>query len=158
MSSYPNIRTPSVNQEISTIDRVTRTQFDYGSSRSRLRFLRAKSLLDASVVLTQIEFNLFVNWFDVTINSGRDYFTLLIDTGNGSENIQCKFTEIYNATRSGRLWNVKLMLEVAQTSPQITPLSQSEIDAFLTWGANDFGVFEPIFNDVINNLNGVWDV
>ena len=157
MANYPKIRTPLVSGlGLNPVDTVVRTNFDYGSSRSRKRFTFAKTIIKASAVYTPVEYAVFVNWYKTTINNGQDYFNLLLDTGYTPDVISCKFTEIYQATKNRGLWSVSMSLEVASTAPENNPLTSDELDAFDSYAANDFAIFETLFNDKINNLSSVW--
>lgn len=160
MADYPNIRPPLISgQSLDKTDRVVRTDFDYGNSRSRMRYLRAKTVISCTALYTQAEFTVFANWFDSIVNFGQDYFNITLNTGVGQgETISAKFTEVYSASRQSGLWAVSMSLEVAQTATELSPLTADEIEAFNSYyNVNDFAVFEAKFNNEMLTLGAAWD-
>lgn len=152
------MRTPLISgYSLEPTDTVTRTQFDYGVSRSRKRFERANTLTSAGFRFNENEFTVFVNWYETTITDGALWFNINLDTGSGTSEItRSKFTEKYTASKNGKLWDVTCRLELEQTKPQQTPLTQEEIDAFQLYAPRDFAIFESLFNNSINNLSAFW--
>lgn len=151
--TYPNLRPPLIEgYGLDQVDPIARTEFDYGTSRSRRRYKKSKTLIDCLFRFREDEYAVFASWFELTIDGGREWFSLPLRTGDGTyTDTRCKFATITRPVKNSGLWDVTATLEIEQTQAQANTLTQEHIDAFVTYGAHDFAVFETLFNQQVND-------
>ena len=93
-----------------------RTNMEAGFARQRKMFSAVPYKFPAQWKFTQAQMVIFKDFYQNTINSGTDFFTMTIDIGDGLATYDVRFVEGYKADGSNGVgWFVSGQLEVLET-------------------------------------------
>lgn len=109
-SSLPALNLPefSIQPDVA----FARTDMEGGPARQRRRYTSPSGKFNAAWVFTAAQMSTFKTFYESTINSGTDWFTLNINAGAGAADKDCRFIESYTATYLGNAWHVAAKMEV----------------------------------------------
>ena len=90
-----------------------RTEMEAGSVRQRQRFSAANHQMTMGWFFSPSEMTTFKTFFDDSIGRGADWFTMSVDTGDGIQSYDARFTQAYQYSRvEGGYWRVTANIEV----------------------------------------------
>jgi hypothetical protein len=130
---YPAFPRPSVNFNIDVDTSTVRSKMDSGRVRQRRRFTRDIRGLSVAWKLSDEEYGLFQSIYRYGLNSGADWFTMVLPLGNGFQTYTVRFVaDSYKAKYDEVMyWDVSAKLE---TEDESSPFSADEIAALVSIG------------------------
>ena len=101
---------------LQTVSLLIRTQMQSGRSRQRRTFTSVPQSVTVSWLFTEVQAQLFENFFQVSLVDGSMWFFAELQTPLGFMPVECRFVEIYSGPSliGFNKWNVSATLETKE--------------------------------------------
>lgn len=152
MIKFPDILpSPQIStNEIKHVSPFSRSQMISGRTRQRKEFDKTISNTVFSFVFSADEVLVFEDWYENSINSGQDWFTIKRLTAGGIQDVQARFTSMYQGANPMGLsgfWSVSFNAEIRDYF-----VLDGDWWKFPEWVIDDCGNKNCILDCVVNNF------
>lgn len=152
MIKFPDILpSPQIStNELKHVSPFSRSQMISGRTRQRKEFDKTISNTVFSFVFSAADVLVFEEWYENSINSGQDWFTIKRLTAGGIQDVQARFTSMYQGANPMSLngfWSVSFNAEIRDYF-----VLDGDWWKFPEWVIDDCGNKNCILDCVVNYL------
>lgn len=100
--------------DLEHVSPFARTEMASGRARQRRTFRSVPTMTGASLLLDQVQAQIFEAWFAYSADDGTAWFNATLKSPLGYKPYVCRFTEVYKGPTltGGNLWRFECRLEI----------------------------------------------